>query len=512
VSAYNRYALPARIRFRGMNTFPTPTSTHSVGSPVRPGWRAVTAYVAMLIAAVGGFLLIRHFGEGLVAAEAPSGSVRLELSGVGQVDVVLHVLATLAAVIGLGAVLGRGLRVVGQPPVIGEVVGGILLGPSLLGAVWPEAMRWLVPGPDTDPTGQVTTALRAVAQLGIVLYMFLVGLELNGAKLKHHAHATVAISHASIVAPFVLGAVLALWLYPTLSHRGVPFTSFALFMGVAFSVTAFPVLARILADRGLDKTQVGVVALGCAAADDVTAWCLLALVTGVARAQAGAEGEIAKAAAVGVWAILFILAMFLVVRPLADRACRALDARPGPLPAVAVPAVFVAVLISALTTEMIGIHAVFGAFLLGAVIPHDCRLAAQVVRNLKDVVTVLLLPAFFALTGLRTQIGLVSGWENWLICGAVVVVATVGKFGGAMAAARLTGYDWRTSAAIGAMMNTRGLMGLIVLDIGLNLGVISPTLFAMMVLMALATTLATAPALTWLLPGPVGHPHGPDAV
>ncbi|MDB5307280.1 MAG: nhaS3 1 [Gemmataceae bacterium] len=474
-----------------MNSVPL-TPTRGTSSPAGPGWAAAAAYVLMIAAAVGVFLIVRHIGDGLVAPEVPAGAISVAAPKAGQVDVVAHVLATLAAVVGLGYVLGRAFGYLGQPPVIGEVVAGILLGPSLLGAISPEAMHQLIPGPDADPKGQVVSALKVVAQLGVVLYMFLVGLELNSAKLKHQAHAAVAISHASIVAPFVLGAGLALWLYPVVSHRGVPFTSFALFMGVALSVTAFPVLARILADRGLDKTEVGVVALGCAAADDVTAWCLLAFVVGVAQAQIG------TAAGVGLGALVFIAGMFLVVRPLAARVCRQLDA--GPLPAAAIPGVFVAVLLSALATEAIGIHAVFGAFLLGAVIPHDSQLAREFTRRLKDVVTVLLLPAFFALTGLRTQVGLVSGWENWLICAAIIAVATLGKFGGTLVAARLTGRDWRTGAALGAMMNTRGLMGLIVLDIGLDLGVISPTLFAMMVLMALATTMATAPALRWLLP------------
>jgi Kef-type K+ transport system membrane component KefB len=465
---------------------------------------AGAAYVLMLAAAVGVFLVVRHFGEQIVAPGAPAGAVSVAAPKAGQVDVVVHVLATLAAVVGLGYALGRAFRFFGQPPVIGEVVAGIVLGPSLLGAVWPEAMHWLVPAADADPKGQVTAALKAIAQLGVVLYMFLVGLELNAAKLRHRAHATVAISHASIVAPFVLGAVLALWLYPRLSHSGVPFTSFALFMGVALSVTAFPVLARILADRGLDKTEAGVVALGCAAADDVTAWCLLAFVVGVAQSQVG------EAAWVTLGAVLFIAAMFAVVRPLAEWVCRKLDdharAHAGSLPSYAVPGVFVAVLLCALATEAIGVHAVFGAFLLGAVIPHESRLAHEVTRRLKDVVTVLLLPAFFALSGLNTQVGLVSGWQNWLICAAIVLVATLGKFGGTLAAARLAGQDWRMGAALGAMMNTRGLMGLIVLDIGLNLGVISPTLFAMMVLMALVTTMVTAPALRRLLPAtaPVG--------
>jgi Kef-type K+ transport system membrane component KefB len=461
----------------------------------RPGWWAVAAYVLMLVTAIGLFFLIRHFSEQLTAPAAPAGAVSVAAPNAGQVDVVVHVLATLAAVVGLGFVLGRLLVYFGQPPVIGEVLAGILLGPSLLGAISPEAMHWLIPGPEADPKGQVLAALRAVSQIGVVLYMFLVGLDLNAAKLRHQAHTTVAVSHASIVAPFVLGAALALWLYPMLSHREVPFTSFALFMGVALSVTAFPVLARILADRGMTRSDLGVVALGCAAADDVTAWCLLALVVGVAQSQVG------SAVVIGLGALAFIAVLFVVVRPLARWLVRRLDAEE--LPSAAIPAVFVAVLVAALLTEAIGIHAIFGAFLLGVVIPHDSRLAREFTAKTRDLVVYLLLPAFFAVTGLRTEIGLLNRWEDWLVCGAIILVATVGKFGGTAIAARLTGRDWRTASALGILMNTRGLMGLIVLDVGLQLGVISPTLFAMMVIMALVTTLTTAPVLGRLA-GPAG--------
>ncbi len=463
----------------------------------RPGRWAAAGYVLMLAAAVGLFLLVRHLGEGWTAADPPPGAVSVARPKAGRVDVVEHVLATLAAVVGLGYLLGRAFSRLGQPPVIGEVVAGILLGPSVLGAIWPEAMHALVPGPDADPHGQVTAALQAISQVGVILYMFLVGLELNAARLRAEAPAAVVVTHAGIAVPFVLGAALALWLYPAYSHRGVPFTGFALFLGAAMAVTAFPVLARILTDRGLEKTDLGATALGCAATDDVTAWCLVALVVGVARA----EVESAVLAAVG--AVAFIAAMFLVVRPLAARVARRFDA-PGPLHPAAVPGVLAAVLLAALATEALGIHGVFGAFLLGAVIPHDSRLAREFTARLRDVVVVLLLPAFFAVTGMRTEVGLLGAWRDWLVCGAIVLAATAGKFGGVAVAARLTGYRWRTAAALGALMNTRGLMALIVLDIGLSLGVLSPALFAMLVLMALATTLATAPALRWLAPADGG--------
>jgi Kef-type K+ transport system membrane component KefB len=332
-----------------------------------------------------------------------------------------------------------------------------------------------------------------IAQLGVVLYMFVVGLELNANKLKDQMHAAVAISHVSIIAPFLLGAILALWLHPIYAPAGVSFTSFSLFLGVAMAITAFPVLARILTDREMDGTKLGTVAMACAAADDATAWCLLALVVGIVQT------DVTDALRVAGFSLVFIAGMFLVVRPLLHSWCKRLDQQRGPLPQYILILGLVGVLLSALATEVIGIHAIFGAFLAGAMIPHGSRLANELSVRLRDSVTILLLPAFFAFTGMRTQIGLVSGWENWLACGLIIFVATLGKFGGTVAAARFAGISWRDSAALGTLMNTRGLMELIVLNIGLDLGVISPTLFAMMVLMALATTMATSPVLSLLI-------------
>jgi Kef-type K+ transport system membrane component KefB len=445
-------------------------------------------YGGMIVAAIGLFLLINRFGLRLSAPPAgvatPEASAAVAL--VPQPDPVVHVLIALTAVLITGRIVGALFRLIGQPSVIGEVVGGILLGPSFLGRVWPDAAAFVLP-PSVAPS------LGMIAQLGVVLYMFLVGLELNPSVLRARAHATVAISHASILAPFVLGSGLALFLYPRLSSSDVKFTSFALFMGVAMSITAFPVLARILTDRRMQTTPLGIIALGCAATDDVTAWCLLAFVVGVAQAKVG-----------GAFVVLgltlgYIGFMFFIVRPLARRILTRIDdTRLSPN---VVAGVFAALLASALMTEWIGIHAVFGAFLLGAVIPHDSAIARAFTGKLHDIVTILLLPAFFAFTGMRTEIGLVSGLEQWLICGLIIVVATVGKFGGAFVSARLTGLGWRDSTALGLLMNTRGLMELIALNIGLDMEVISPTLFAMMVLMALVTTMATAPLLQLLPPG-----------
>jgi Kef-type K+ transport system membrane component KefB len=442
-------------------------------------------YVLILAAAVGLFLLIRAQGETLVAPDLGEAGGKVGRTTASAVDATPYLLLTLAAVIVLGRALGWLFRHGGQPPVVGEVIAGILLGPSVFGQLVPGGPAMLLP-PEVAPY------LREVAQLGVILYMFLVGLELNAGLLREKAHAAVAISHASIVVPFVLGAALALVLYPRLSHAGVPFTSFALFMGVAMAITAFPVLARILTDRGLSRTELGILALACAATDDVTAWCLLAFVVGVAQA------EVQSALVVVLLSVAYLAAMFLVARPLLQRL--AARCRGNDVPRDVVALVLVALLLSALATELIGIHALFGAFVLGAVIPHDSGLARVFTRRLGDLVTVLFLPAFFAFTGMRTQIGLLAGPADWLLCGLIIAVATAGKFGGTFMAAHIAGLPWRTGAALGALMNTRGLMELIVLNIALDLGVISPALFAMMVLMALATTVATTPALRLLAP------------
>jgi Kef-type K+ transport system membrane component KefB len=262
-------------------------------------------------------------------------------------------------------------------------------------------------------------------------------------------------------------------------------------MGVAMSITAFPVLARILTDYRLTHTELGVVALSCAAIDDVTAWCLLAFVSGVAKSQ------VSQALWVIAGTVGYITFMLLVIRPVLKRASLRWNTESQARGATTI--LIVGLLLSAMASEAIGIHAAFGAFLLGAVIPHDSVIARAFIKQFEAAIAVLFLPAFFALTGMRTQVNLVSGLDQWLICGLIILVATIGKLGGSVVAARLTGLGWREASALGTLMNTRGLMELIVLNIGLDLGVISPTLFAMMVLMALATTMATSPVLRILI-------------
>ena len=441
---------------------------------------AFLAYAAMIAGTVALFFLIREWGSGLAAPAAAPTPARAEAASASGALTLFHLLLALATVVVAARMRGAVFRRFRQPPVIGEIIAGILLGPSLLGRLAPAAWTFLFPA-------DIVPSLGLIAQIGVVLYMFLVGLELNTALIQKRTHATIAVSHASIIAPFILGSAFALWLYPRFSSHDVSFTVFALFLGVAMSVTAFPVLARILTDEQMHTSRLGTVALACAAVDDVTAWCLLALVVGVVHAEPG-RVVLTLALTAG-----YIAVMLFTVRPIALRLIQAREHRPHTQGTFAI--VCVALLVSALTTEAIGIHALFGAFFLGAVVPHDSSLAQDVKRRLEDVVVVLLLPVFFAITGLRTEIGLVSGLVPWLTCGAIILVASIGKLGGAAGAARLAGFPWREALGLGVLMNTRGLMQLIVLNVGLELGVLSPTLFAMFILMALATTLMTAPAL-----------------
>lgn len=459
----------------------------------RQNVKALFFYSLMLIAAIGIFLIVRMIGEESSVSASPA-AVTSSAKTHGP-NVLFHVLATLTAVIGLGFVLGRLFQRWGQPPVIGEVVAGICLGPSLLGLISPDLMHLLIPGPAADPHGNVAASLQMIAQLGVILYMFVIGLNLNADELKSRVHIAVAISHASIVVPFVLGSIASLWFFPRYAPSGVSFTSFSLFLGVAMSITAFPVLARILTDRGLETTRIGSIALACAAADDATAWCLLAVVVGIIQTS------VHSAATVILMAATFVAAMFWIVRPLLNSSLRPAEPNSASSPFLLI-AGLVGALLSALTTEWIGIHAIFGAFLFGAIIPHGSRLAHDVRTRLKDAVTILLLPAFFAYTGMRTEIGMISSGDDWLMFAITILVATLGKFGGTYFVARALGVHNKEAAALGTLMNTRGLMELIVLNIGLDLGVISPTLFAIMVVMALVTTMTTSPILMWLIPDP----------
>ena len=446
----------------------------------------------MVLATAGGFELVRRVGLRLVAPPPSAGDLASALGPTSAahahapVGTLLHVLLALAVVIVAARGMGALFRRLGQPPVIGEVLVGILLGPSLLGRVAPPIYAYLLPA-------TVAPYLGVLSQVGVILYMFLVGLELDPALWKQRGALALAISHGGIMAPFLMGAALSLVLYPIFSTSVVPFTVFALFIGASLSVTAFPVLARILSDRGIQRSKLGLLALTSAAAADATAWCLLAVVASIASSSGTGGGLVTTTLTVG-----YVALMWFVVRPIAVWILmRHLRAGHG-VGQGTLAFIVVALLLSSLATEYIGIHALFGAFLLGAILPHDGPLAHGLREKLEDVVAVLLLPAFFAFTGMRTHLALIEGPGEWALCLLIIGVASLGKFGGTALTARFAGLAWREAASLGVLMNTRGLMELVVLNLGLDLGILSPTVFAMMVVMALVTTVATSPLLQLL--------------
>ncbi|MBX3469104.1 MAG: cation:proton antiporter [Planctomycetes bacterium] len=394
----------------------------------------------------------------------------------------------LGVIIVAARALGAACKRIQQPRVVGEMIAGILLGPSFLGWLAPDLWAALFPPASLG-------ALQALSQTGLLLFMFLIGLELSPKLLRGRGHAALLTSHASIIAPFMLGSILALYLYPRYSDDGVSFAGFALFMGAAMSVTAFPVLARILTERNLLRTKLGAVTIACAAVDDVSAWCLLAGVVVIVRATGG--GEALAFTLVG--SAVYVAAMLWLVRPAVARLETYYHNR-GRLTQDVVAVALLLLLASAWATEWLGIHALFGAFLMGAVMPKEHGFVHELTQRFEDVTLVLLLPLFFAFTGLRTQLGLLEGAGPWLDCALVIAVAVAGKLGGSAVAARASGLSWREAGALGVLMNTRGLMELVILSIGLDLGVISPIVFVMMVLMALVTTFMTTPLLEWIYP------------
>jgi Kef-type K+ transport system membrane component KefB len=373
---------------------------------------------------------------------------------------------------------------VGQPAVIGEMIAGIVLGPSVAGALAPGIFQFVFPA---DSMG----ALRMLSQVGVILFMFVVGMELDLKQMRGQARTAVLVSHVSIVLPYFLGTFFSLFIYESFSARGISFSAFALFMGVAMSMTAFPVLARILEERGLTKSPLGSMALTCAAVADVTAWTILVFVVAVVKSRNPGSCLLT----IGLLA-LFVGAMWFGVKPLLRRLPAARMAAGGQPAQNMVVAVLVVAFGAGLLTEVMGVHALFGAFMAGVVMPRESDFQLRVRERLESFSAAFLLPLFFAFTGLRTQIGLLNDWAGVGVCLGLVVVATLGKLGGSMLAARWSGMDWHDSFALGALMNTRGLVELIVLNIGFDLGILSPRVFTMMVVMALVTTCMTGPLLT----------------
>jgi Kef-type K+ transport system membrane component KefB len=375
-----------------------------------------------------------------------------------------------------------------QPRVVGEMFAGILLGPSLLGWIAPQFSAYLFPPASLG-------FLNALSQVGVVIFMFLVGLGINPKELKHQSHAAVLVSHVSITAPFVLASLLALYLYPRLSDDSVSFTNFALFMGAAMSITAFPVLARILNERDMMQTSLGTVAIACAAVDDVTGWCILAYIVVLIRAAHETTSIWVTLGGI----LLFVVIMIYGVRFLLLGLERTFH-KYGEISENRMAFLLLLALASALCTERLGIHLLFGSFLMGAIMPKEPKFVRYILDRFETITITLLLPLFFAFTGLRTNVGLLKGPMMWFYCGLIILVATGGKLGGSTIAGRLSGMPLREAAGLGTLMNTRGLMELVILNIGLDIKVISPALFSMMVLMALFTTFMTTPVLELICP------------
>lgn len=391
-------------------------------------------------------------------------------------------LAQIVTIILVARFFGWMFRKIGQPSVIGEIIAGIVLGPSLLGMYFPEFSLAIFP---VESLGN----LQFLSQIGLILFMFVIGMELDLKVLKNKANDAIVISHASIVIPFSLGIGLAYFIYYRFAPLGVEFLSFSLFMGIAMSITAFPVLARIVQERGIHKTRLGTIVITCAAADDITAWCILAAVIAIVKA-----GSFVSSLYIIGLAFVYVMTMIFVVKPFLKRIGDLYKTK-NKLNKPVVAIFFLTLILSSYVTEVIGIHALFGAFMTGVIMPDISKFRAIFIDKVEDVSVILLLPLFFVFTGLRTQIGLINDPYLWKVTGFIILVAVLGKFLGSAIAAKFVGQNWRDSLTIGALMNTRGLMELVVLNIGYDLGVLTSEIFTMMVIMALVTTVMTGPAL-----------------
>ncbi len=447
-------------------------------------------YLTMLGAIIASILVILQLGKGLQSevlssanAAAAEKHVATNANDAFSSPLIIFILQLIVIILIAQLFVGI-VKKIGQPAVIGEIVAGIVLGPSIVGNFFPQISAFLFP---QTSLGNI----QMLSQIGLVLFMFVVGMELNLEALKKKAKSAVIISHASILVPYLLGVTLALGLYRFYAPANIPFYAFALFLGIAMSITAFPVLARIIKERNMVHTRLGTIALTCAAADDITAWCLLALVIAIVKA-----GSLAASVYTIILTVAFIAAMLYLVKP----ALAAVIGRKNENDTISrssIAIVFVVLLLSAFVAELIGIHALFGAFLAGVIMPQSFNFREQITDKTEDVATVLLLPLFFVFTGLRTELGLLNDAGSWAMCLGITAVAVVGKFGGSAIAAKVTGESTYSSLAIGTLMNTRGLVELVVLNIGYDLGILTPQLFTMFVMMALITTFMTSPLLNY---------------
>lgn len=467
------------------------------------------------ILTIGGFACLMYFivkkGEPLEAAKITTVNPTMDSNSWIQIKDTLHhnvthplaiLLLQIITIIIVARIFGFLFKKIGQPTVIGEIIAGIFLGPSFIGLFFPEFSLFLFPKTSLPN-------LQFISQIGLILFMFIVGMELDLKTLQKKAHEAIIISHASIIFPFALGMGLAYIIYQTYAPNNINFLSFSLFIGISMSITAFPVLARIVQERQLTKTRIGAIVITCAAADDISAWCILAAVIAIVKA-----GSVLSALYIILMAIGYVLLMLKVIQPFLKR-LGDIYSHQDTLSKPVVAVFFVTLLISSFLTEVIGIHALFGAFMAGVIMPQNLHFRNVFIEKVEDVSLVLLLPLFFVFTGLRTQIGLLNDIHLWQICTLIIVVAVIGKFAGSTIAAKFVGQSWKDSLMIGALMNTRGLMELIVLNIGFDLGILPPTIFTMLVIMALVTTFMTGPALdfiNYILPDKKTHEHLNDII
>lgn len=428
----------------------------------------------------------RHLGTASQLSIAPTQNSNLFsglLNGIHLHHSLSVLILQILVIILASRILGWLMSLIGQPTVIGEILAGIALGPSLLGLFFPDASAFLFPQ-------QSLGALEFLSQIGLILFMFIIGMELDINILKKQAGTAIFISNMSIVVPFVSGAALALYLFGSFAPAGSRFVPFALFMGISLSITAFPVLARIVQERGITRTPLGITAITSAAINDISAWGILAIIVAIANA-----GAIQGALFTIFLSLVFVLTMLLIIRPLLNKIAKKYTV-PETISKQVVALVLSTMLLSSWITEVIGIHALFGAFMAGVIIPDNEKFKRIMAEKIEDISLVLLLPLFFVFTGLRTQIGLLNSLELWLTASLVIAVAVASKFIGSAFAAKLTGKNWKDSLLIGALMNTRGLIELVALNIGYDIGILSPEIFTILVLVALVTTFMTGPLMS----------------
>ena len=448
-------------------------------------------YFALILGIFGvvAYFLIRHGNAIDVAlhrsvAEGTEGTLELfkNLTLHNLMEPAAMILLQIIAILIVSRIFSAVFAKIQQPTVIGEILAGIVLGPSLLGMIFPEAYAFLFSPESLDN-------LYIISQIGLVLFMFAVGMDLNMSELKDKIRNTFIISQSSIVIPFMFGMILAFVIYKDFSPPNSNFTSFALFIGISMSITAFPVLARIVQEKGLSKTHLGTISIGSAAINDVTAWILLVAVIAIAQ-----TGSFASSVYTLIFTAIYIVVMLFVVRPFLKQIGAIYQKEE--LMNKSIFGFFILILIiSAYTTQLLGIHALFGAFMAGLIMPPMPRFRKLMVDKIEDLSVSLLLPLFFVYTGLKTEIGLLNTPSLWLMCLVFIVVAVAGKLGGSAIPARAIGESWKDSLSLGVLMNTRGLMELIVLNIGLEMGILPPVVFVMLVIMALVTTFMTTPFL-----------------